>query len=64
MQKNDGQLDSALKSLDEAESIAGSKPPDIELVIAGYLIHAGKRDEGIKRFNAIKDQLVPRERFA
>ena len=63
MQKNDGQIDSALKSLDEAESMAGSRLPDIELVIAGYLIHAGKRDEGIRRFNAIKDQLVPRERF-
>jgi hypothetical protein len=65
MQKNDNQIGAALKSLYEAESLSnGAEKLYIELVIAGYLIHAGQHEEGLKRFASIKDQLDHSDDFA
>lgn len=65
MQKNDQRLDLALRSLEKAKTISGNKDElaNIEFVIAGYLIHAGQRQEGLRRFESIKDQLGA-DRFA
>jgi hypothetical protein len=64
MQKNDKQLDRALQSLYEARAIStGAAKLNIELIIAGYLIHNGQKEEGIRMFEAIKPQLL-RDAFA
>lgn len=62
MQKNDLQLDRryelALRSLEKAKTLSRDRNEiaNIDLVIAGYLIHAGQRQEGLRRFESVKDQ--------
>lgn len=64
MQKNDNRLDLALASLNKAAGLStGSSKLQVELVIAGYLIHAGQRDEGLRMFNALLPRLQPRDDF-
>jgi tetratricopeptide (TPR) repeat protein len=65
MQKNDKKLAEALKTLERAS--AGAKDAqklEVDLIIAGYLIHAGKRDDGMKKFEQIKSQLLASNQFA
>lgn len=65
MQKNDNQLDLALQTLAEAAKRAQDEAfrTQIELVTAGYLIHKGQREEGLKRFEALQPRLQPSEYF-
>jgi tetratricopeptide (TPR) repeat protein len=65
LQKNDRRLDLALASLEKAQSLsaAGWERVNIQLVIAGYLIHAGRRDEGLRRFASLQGQMVPPDAF-
>jgi hypothetical protein len=64
MQKNDNWLDLALNSLSKAADLSqGQERTQIELVTAGYLIHNGQRDEGLRRFEALQPKLQPRDDF-
>ncbi len=65
MQKNDNKLPDALKTLERASATAKDQQKlEVELITAGYLIHAGKREEGIKRFEQIKSKLLASNDFA
>ncbi len=66
MQKNDARIDLALKSLERASSATTNtrESANIELVIAGYLIYANRRNEGLRRFETLKPRLVPADIFA
>ena len=58
MQKNNNQIDLAVTTLLEAEKLSqGELKLNIQLVIAGYLIHAGNRKEGMKKFGSIQKQV-------
>lgn len=64
MQKNDMQVDLALQTLQNARKQA--EPTDlttIDLIIAGYLVHAGRRTEGIQRFESLGSKLQPRDKY-
>jgi hypothetical protein len=64
MQKNDGAVGSALDSLNRALRLSPpSETLGIELIIAGYLIHDGKREAGMQRYEAIKARLQPRDSY-
>lgn len=64
MQKNDGELGLALKTLKTAAQMSsGGERLNIDLIVAGYLIHDRQRDEGLRRFEALEDQLKPRDAF-
>jgi hypothetical protein len=64
MQKNNKHVDLALESLSKALKLAqGSQATEIEIIIAGYLIHNGQRDEGIRRFAGLQPRLQPRDEF-
>ena len=58
MQKNAGQLDDALRTLSRAASLAsGDTLLNIQLMTAGYLIHAQMRSEGEAVFREIRPQV-------
>jgi NADH dehydrogenase/NADH:ubiquinone oxidoreductase subunit G len=64
MQKNDHRIDLALNSLNKAAQLSqGADKAQIELITAGYLIHNGQRDEGLKRFADLEPRLQPRDDF-
>lgn len=57
-QKNDGQVDAAIETLRKAAPLAmGEQQLNIRLVIAGYLHHAGRRDEGMQAFEQIRAEV-------
>ncbi|NPV20427.1 hypothetical protein [Bradyrhizobium aeschynomenes] len=66
MQKNDRQVQRALESLKRAAELSDDDPDtlrQIELVTAGYFIHNGQRDEGLRLFAALEPSLQPRDNF-
>ncbi len=59
MQKNDNQMEKALKSLKKAQNLStGMTKLKIQLVTAGYLILDGQPENGMKKFETIKDKLL------
>ena len=48
-----------MESLRKAEELSSNETEklNIRLVVAGYLIHAGQREEGLRRFESIKGKL-------
>lgn len=64
MQKNSNRIDDALITLRKAEEMSsGRHQLNIQLVIAGYLIHANRKAEGLKKFEKIKPELVSTGQF-
>ena len=64
LQKNDHELNLALDTLRTAKSLAeGATKLTVQLVYAGYLIHAGQRDAGLKRFTELRPRLMPPEYY-
>jgi tetratricopeptide (TPR) repeat protein len=65
MQKNNGRIDLALATLQKAENNShGALNLHIQLVQAGYLIHAGKRDEGMSKFDDIQGKVENSDNLA
>jgi len=66
MQKNDQQVQQALQSLKRAAELCEDDPntlAEVQLVTAGYLIHNGQRDEGLRLFATLEPRLQPRDAF-
>lgn len=58
MQKNNDKLADAIATLQKAERLAsGTLLLNIQLAIAGYLVHQGNRDDGMAKFESIRQQV-------
>ena len=58
MQKNTLRIDRAVETLRRAEAISsGAERLKIQLIVAGYLIHAGNRQDGLALYDSISDKL-------
>jgi Flp pilus assembly protein TadD len=56
MQKNKGSIDLAVRTLKRAEPLSENHDrSNVQLITAGYLIHAGKRQEGMLLFEKIRE---------
>lgn len=65
-QKNDGDVEEAIQTLQRALEVSDDSRNKLNyrLVIAGYLVHAGRRAEGMAEFEKISDQVEQRNDLA